>query len=337
MRGKNYNLELVRMISFLFVIVIHITNFYCRSFRQITLPDHTFSLLLDAAARVSVPCFFMISGALLLGREEPLEKHAKRLLRFLAALIFWSLLYYVWNIFYDGRDYDLRQIWYVPTKAHLWYLYAMIPIYLVLPFFQVLCRNMTMKLEKAFVILISAAVLINYLAGVAGGQLYYDIPVVGDRVYFYYVLIGYYLFKYRKHIRVSQRMAVIISAVSLLITFGSSMWSTLSGNTHSDKMLAYSTPFMILSSVSFFLFMIRLNGANYTPSEKVRRVIDAFGKASFGIYLIHIFFLDIYRKFVPVTALPAWVAVPALTVVIAGMSFGCIWLLHRFKWGRMIS
>ena len=30
MRGKNYNLELVRMISFLFVIVIHITNFYCR-------------------------------------------------------------------------------------------------------------------------------------------------------------------------------------------------------------------------------------------------------------------------------------------------------------------
>ena len=194
-----------------------------------------------------------------------------------------------------------------------------------------------LKLEKAFVILISAAVLINYLAGVAGGQLYYDIPVVGDRVYFYYVLIGYYLFKYRKHIRVSQRMAVIISAVSLLITFGSSMWSTLSGNTHSDKMLAYSTPFMILSSVSFFLFMIRLNGANYTPSEKVRRVIDAFGKASFGIYLIHIFFLDIYRKFVPVTALPAWVAVPALTVVIAGMSFGCIWLLHRFKWGRMIS
>ena len=90
----------------------------------------------------------MISGRCSLGREEPLEKHAKRLLRFLTALVVWSLLYYIWNIFYDGRDYDLRQIWYVPTKAHLWYLYAMIPIYLVLPFFQILCRNMTMKLEK---------------------------------------------------------------------------------------------------------------------------------------------------------------------------------------------
>ena len=194
-------------------------------------------------------------------------------------------------IFYDGRDYDLRQIWYVPTKAHLWYLYAMIPIYLVLPFFQILCRNMTMKLEKAFVILISAAVLINYLAGVAGGQLYYDIPIVGDRVYFFYVLIGYYLFKYRKHIRVSQTMAVLISIISLLITFGSSVWFTLSGNAHSDRMLAYSTPFMILTSVFFFLFMIRLSRSKYTPSEKARRVIDAFGKASFGIYLIHIFFL----------------------------------------------
>ena len=83
-------------------------------------------------------------------------------------------------------------------------------------------------------------------------------------------------------------------------------------------MLAYSTPFMILTSVFFFLFMIRLSRSKYTPSEKARRVIDAFGKASFGIYLIHIFFLDIYRKFVPASAVPAWIAVPVLTVVIAG-------------------
>ena len=120
MKEKNYNLELVRMVSFILVIVIHVTNYFCRAYGRIPQGEYLFSLVLDTAARLSVPCFFMISGALLLGREEPLEKHAKRLLRFLTALVVWSLLYYIWNIFYDGRDYNLRQIWYVPTTDVPW-------------------------------------------------------------------------------------------------------------------------------------------------------------------------------------------------------------------------
>ena len=70
------------MISCIFVIVIHVTNYFCRAYGEITQSEYLFALLLDTLARVSVPCFFMISGALLLGREEPLKKHGERLLRF---------------------------------------------------------------------------------------------------------------------------------------------------------------------------------------------------------------------------------------------------------------
>ena len=70
------------MISCFFVIVIHVTNYFCRAYGEITQSEYLFALLLDTLARVSVPCFFMISGALLLGREEPLKKHRERLLRF---------------------------------------------------------------------------------------------------------------------------------------------------------------------------------------------------------------------------------------------------------------
>ena len=161
MKEKNYNLELVRMISFILVIVIHVTNYFCRAYGRIPQGEYLFSLALDTAARVSVPCFFMISGALLLGREEPLKKHGKRLLRFVCALAVWSAVYYFWNIYYMGSEYDLREILYEPAEAHLWYLYAMIPIYLVLPFFQVMCRHMDLKLEKAFLIVTTEAVLFN--------------------------------------------------------------------------------------------------------------------------------------------------------------------------------
>ena len=58
MKEKNYNLELIRMISFIFVIVIHVSNYYCRAYGDITIGEYSFSLLLNLLARISVPCFF---------------------------------------------------------------------------------------------------------------------------------------------------------------------------------------------------------------------------------------------------------------------------------------
>ena len=98
------------MISCIFVIVIHVTNYFCRAYGEITQSEYLFALLLDTLARVSVPCFFMISGALLLGREEPLKKHGERLLRFLIALVVWSVVYYIWNRAFMKTEYDLKEI-----------------------------------------------------------------------------------------------------------------------------------------------------------------------------------------------------------------------------------
>ena len=74
MREKNYNIELIRTISFILVIVIHVTNYFCRAFGKINMGEYGFALILDTFARVSVPCFFMISGAMLLGRTESDQK-----------------------------------------------------------------------------------------------------------------------------------------------------------------------------------------------------------------------------------------------------------------------
>ena len=35
MKEKNYNLELVRMISFILVIAIHVSNYFCRAYGKI--------------------------------------------------------------------------------------------------------------------------------------------------------------------------------------------------------------------------------------------------------------------------------------------------------------
>ena len=337
MKEKNYNLELIRMISFILVIAIHVSNYFCRAYGEITQGEYVYSLAIDTAARLSVPCFFMISGALLLGRDEPISKHIRRLTRFLTVLIVWSAVYYLWNTYYMGTSYDLKEILFVPAEAHLWYLYAMIPIYLVLPFLQVMCRNMSVKLEKVFLVVTTAAVLLNYALWLFGDELYYDVPLVGDRIYAYYVFVGYYVYKYRRHIRLSQRSAVIICLAGLAAAFGTTWGVTEILGRHYEGALTYACPFIALASIMFFLFMLRLKSGHFTPGKRAGRIIDLFCGCSFGIYLIHILFLDNYKKYMEPYDLSAWIAVPALIAVIALVSFACVWMMRRTKIGRKIT
>lgn len=337
MKEKNYNLELVRMISFILVIMIHVTNYFCRAYGKIPQGEYLFSLALDTAARLSVPCFFMISGALLMGREEPLRKHGKRLLRFLIVLVVWSGIYYFWNIFYMHTEYDLTHILYEPTEAHLWYLYAMIPIYLALPFFQVMVRGMSIRLEKAFLAVTTGFVILYYVMWLIGQEPYYDLPLVGDRIYAYYLFLGYYLYKYRKHIRVSQGALAVTCVGGLAAAFGITLCVTLAQNDHYEGALTYADPFVALAAAAFFLLMLRLGKGNLRLGERARTAVDLFCGCSFGIYLIHILFLDNYKKYMKAWDLSAWIAVPALVTGIAAASFACVWAMRRFKIGRKIT
>lgn len=337
MREKNYNLELIRMVSFVLVIAIHVSNYFCRGYGEIPESEYLFSLVVDTAARVSVPCFFMITGALLMGRNEPLEKHVKRLLRFFTVLVVWSLVYYLWNTFYMKSEFDLRTILYEPVEAHLWYLYAMIPIYLVLPFLQVMCRNFSEKLEKAFFVVTTGTVLANYLLWLMHGEFYYDPPLIGDRVYVYYLYAGYYLYKYKDRIRLSQPAAMGICLASLGAAFGITLGATVARADHYEGALTYGMPLIVLASAMFFLFMLRLGRGKIRLGERTKKVIDLFCGCSFGIYLIHILFLDNYKKHMEPYDLSAWIAVPSLVAGIAAVSFLCVWLMRKTRIGRKIT
>ena len=272
MREKNYNLELIRMISFIFVIAIHVTNYYCRAWGKIPQAEYVFSLAVNVVSRMSVPCFLMISGALLLGRDEPVKKHLHRTLHFLTALIVWDAVYYLWNTYYMRSEFDLREILYVPAEAHLWYLYAMVPIYLAMPFLQILCRNMNVRTERAFMAITSGAVLFTWLLRFMGAQPYYDLPIIGDKVYVWF--------------RIRQRTLVLVCVLSMAVTFGVTWGATSAMDRHCDTQLAYSTPFAILAACAFFLFVIRLGNGRLQFAERTRKIIDVFCSCSFGIYLI---------------------------------------------------
>lgn len=337
MRGKNYNIELIRTVSFVLVIVIHVTNYFCRAYGKISNGEYWFALILDTFARVSVPCFFMISGALLLGREEPIRKNWQRLLRFCIVLVFWSLVYYVHNVFYMGTPVDLAKVLYVPTEPHLWYLYAMIPIYLVLPFFQIMCRGMDKALTKAFLGIGTIAAIVMYVMSFFHAELYYDVPVFGDRIYAYYFFLGYFLMKYKDTIwlHTGTLLAVFLgSNVANILLTGI---VTYRNGEHMERYLEYGCPLVMLSAAAFFLLLLRLGNGEVELKERSRKLIDTWCACSFGIYLIHILFLDGFKKHVKAYEVSTWLAVPGLTAGLLLISFGCIYLVRKVPGGKKIT
>lgn len=337
MKAKNYNMELIRTISFVMVIIIHVTNYYCRAYVDISRGEYLFSLILDTVSRVSVPCFFMLSGALLLGRTERLRKNGERLLRFLIVLIFWSIVYYFFNVYYMDTPYDLRSLFFEPTEPHLWYLYATIPIYMVLPFFQIMCRGMSANMDKAFLLMGSVAALFLYFSSLLHEEAYYDVPIIGDKIYTFYFFIGYFVFKYREKITRSiwQIAGIFLASTSLNIIL--TAWVTYEKGDHYERFLEYGCPLVVISGVSFFVLIMQIGGGHVKLKENTRKWIDRWCSCSFGIYLIHILFLDQYKKFVDPEDVSAWIAVPVLTIAILAVSFVCIYFIRKLPFGKYIS
>lgn len=336
-KEKDYNIEVIRLISFVLVILIHVTNYYCRAYGEVSGGEYIFALILDTFARVSVPCFFMITGALLLGRLEKIQKNWRRIARFLVVLVFWSLVYYVHNRFYMHSKVSLLGILYEPTEPHLWYLYAMIPIYLAVPFFQIMCRGMRGEHIKWFALIGSVVIVIMYGLSFFGAEFYYDMPILGDRVYTYYFVFGYFIYLYKKYIRISKRTLLAVFVGSNVINVALTAAVSYMTGDHYERFLEYECPLVIVSSMSFFLFMLRAGGGNLKIKEKNRQLLDKLCACSFGIYLIHILFLDNYKRKFDAADVSGWIIIPLLTLGILLISFASICLIRKVPGGKRVT
>ena len=132
-------IELARIAAALAVVVLHV------SASVVELADFGsaswwWGNAVDSAVRWCVPVFVMISGALLLDarKNEPIATfYRKRAGRVLWPLVFWSLVYVVWNHRHDLAALRPHDFWVAVARGwphyHLWYLYMLACLYLFVP------------------------------------------------------------------------------------------------------------------------------------------------------------------------------------------------------------
>ncbi|MEZ4526983.1 MAG: acyltransferase family protein [Desulfobacterales bacterium] len=123
----------------------------------------------DSFVRWCVPVFVMISGALLLdpGKKEDLKTfYRKRASKIAVPVLFWSAFFSLWTMLKGMIKQDIPSLFDIIKEVgsgtpyyHMWFLYMIIPLYLVTPFFRKIIVTSTraeLTLLVVFIFLMAA-------------------------------------------------------------------------------------------------------------------------------------------------------------------------------------
>ena len=309
--------DLLRAFAPLAVILIHVCPNAAKlgGIASTDTADFALSNALQLAQRWAVPVFLMMSGALFLNPKKPFsyKKHFKKYVwRLVLVYLFWSFIYAAISTLIhfapgEGRAAFFLRLMCGTHYYHLWYLIALIMLYLMVPILRkvtesrrllnyfliigiVVCFALPMIGELCEIILAGAKGLNSALAGVlrgvkdmteySAGKLSLDFTV--------YFVLGYFLHteKFSRFVRVVLYVFGAVALADAIIL--SRVKFKLLGHSWSGAAEENINVLALVYSVAIFV------GAKYAL-RKVRDLpkwIKSMAKYSFGVYLCHALFVD---------------------------------------------
>lgn len=152
------SLDALRIVAAFSIVMQHVGG----QFLPMSFPSAEWEIrnLYISVAQWGVPVFFMISGALFLSSDKPLDVRrlfGKNLLRIVYAFLFWSIIYVV---VIEGLGQGLKIVFISVIKGPppFWFLKVMIGIYLVLPVLKSIAAQ-----EKTFSFLVGLAIITTFV------------------------------------------------------------------------------------------------------------------------------------------------------------------------------
>ncbi|QSI25470.1 acyltransferase family protein [Erysipelotrichaceae bacterium 66202529] len=326
-------MSLLRIAATLAVVFLHTNNTLSNNSEQFFLTKNqmvfftTNNLLMNWA----VPVFLMITGVLLLdpNRQIPysdcIKKYARRIL---LALFVFGIPFSMLEILLNTKSITVNSFFEATINvingnswSHLWYLYALIGLYFILPMLKAFVNNSD---EETLLYLIGVIFIFSFVIKsidkVSGTTIAFAIPITGFTIF--YVLAGRYItiIKSRFLDKKSIGIGVLVFTI-VIVVIGSICYFP-----KSKELLGYNSPMIaFLSIVVFCLFM----GAKSEKTELLWRI----DRLCFGVYLIHPVFINITYKFLKLTPVTFGgfysVATFVFWMFFVASSFAGAWIMYQ--------
>ena len=302
MRKRIVYFDYLRFIACLAVIGIHVAGkgTYILG-NNINSNPVIFSLAatIDSCLRFAVPIFFMLGGALAFSKSKMdiKEFYQQRAKRILIPLVFWGLFYsFVFN-----RDWPIvehfKQVLLGNAFYHLWFLYAMIGLYLVTPvFYQFLKYSQKKDIE----IILIVSFLLNSVLPIISSRYWVDLGGSFSFNYLtgsiFYFVLGYYLLNYDLKYFNRPIIAMIGYVLSSIMISVCTVKASIEQQMHVTFYINTLWLLVIIQSTSLFVLLKSIAGHQVSISSKLSQWVSSIGQYFMGIYLVHALILEVYQR-----------------------------------------
>lgn len=297
---RRLDFDLIRVASMAAVVYLHTAAGGLRQSEDMALWH--LSNLLSSLAVAAVPLFFMISGALLLGSEktdDPAYLLRRRLPRVAVPGLCWSLLVVGGVWLSQGGEAALLKLVNLPGISVItpyWFLYALIPMYLLSPLLKRLTDHME---ERHWRYLLGLWVVVtlglNQLSRFLPDPWYallrenQTLNVSLLEGYLGYFLLGAWLDRME---RPPARRILLAAALGSWAVIALGTWGVfLVTGVYGEQFATYRGVFtMVLSASLFLLFRDAFRG------RRSGRAAVLLSACSFGVYLAHPMAIELLQQ-----------------------------------------
>ena len=330
--------DLIRVLAIFLVVMVHVSGQLTNVWGKIPNDQWIIADIYGGIVRVCVPLFFMISGYLLLPRSESLgDFYRKRMPRILVPFVVWSLIYLGWfcgnhpNTCTPSLSWNLLLV--QGTYYHLWFLYSLINIYLILPVLRLMTRP---NLDKRILwYLVGLWLIFQPLLAIAHKFWNFSIKLsppltTGFVCYFF---LGYLLGELGL-----SRARIIVSAaiwvISTLITiFGTYILTYRSGQ-FDGFFYDFVSLNVIFASGATFLLLRWIAEAKLFSSSNGYALMRTFAISAFGIYLVHIIVIEVLGGWIPYLHINSFMgnaiwSIPVVSTFVFAISFFIVRILQK--------
>jgi len=340
-------LDLIRVVSIFMVVLIHASSPVLNAAGELTLSNWMAGNVYNAIARACVPLFFMVSGYLLLGKQETISAfYIGRIKKVIVPFLIWSAIYLIWQNGYANYTFfnALKAIVLViitgPAYYHLWFLYALLPIYLFVPLLRVFVHSADEQTLWYFAFIWFAfGPLLDFVEQLLGFELAIKLGFFTE--YIGYFFLGYVLGRL-KFPRWITTLSVFVFIASVIFTIYKTFTASAAIGDYQDFYLVYLRLNIVLMSLSAFIWLKALGEKMGTHPETISvLLIRRLAGASFGIYLIHAMMLSFIRRgafgfeFSALSG-PAVFTTPLVTILAFVVSWGIVLILQKIPYLRTI-
>jgi len=324
MKDNVFAYDVIRSVAIIFVICIHSLGLVndVLSIEVGIGQAHIINALVGIVYS-GVPLFVMLSGALLLGKDEPIKKFFhKRISKIIWPFLFWSVIAYA-ILYYQngGRSFIEYIVLYLQKTATTgvhniyWYLYMLVGLYIITPPIRAVLKGGGISMLMLMVVVL----FVVYVSGK-----YVPTVKVLNRLTFiniiwvFYYMLGYCVSSQIIYLQEHRRVIYMIFVTLLCFHFGLRLFGL---SCEFLDIAVYITLFALMLSIDY---------------KKKFKLIGEISRMSYGVYLSHFMFISALLKLNVFQKIPLIIEPLCMQVSVLVLDMAVLYMLEKMRLKKYI-